>query len=122
MLDLTGIPVGDNHCHPVLLEQQMDALRFRSYFTEATDPSFAEQHVSNSVYYLWLLRQLATFYGCQNIEDDILAMRYNLDADALLERFFRAANIDTLVLDSAYPPPDICYTPERMGQLGHCRT
>ncbi|HJT55566.1 MAG TPA: amidohydrolase family protein, partial [Ktedonobacteraceae bacterium] len=36
--------------------------------------------------------------------------------------FFRAANIDTLILDPAFPLPHICYTPERMGQLGHCRT
>ncbi|HJT58930.1 MAG TPA: amidohydrolase family protein [Ktedonobacteraceae bacterium] len=122
MLDLTSIPVVDNHCHPVLLHQQFDALGFRSHFTEASDPVFPEMHISNTVYYLWLLRQLATFYGCQNTEEDIMAIRNSLDGDTLLERFFRAANIDTLILDPAFPLPHICYTPERMGQLGHCRT
>jgi hypothetical protein len=121
MLDLTSIPVVDNHCHPVLLNQHMDALRFRSYCTEATDPSFAEKHVPNTVYYLWLLRQMATFYGCERNEDDILAARSRLGADTLLEHLLRAANIDTLVLDPAYPLSSACYTPERMGQLGHCR-
>ena len=121
MLDLTSIPVVDNHCHPVLLHQQFDALGFRSHFTEASDPGFPEMHVSNTVYYLWLLRQLATFYGCQNTEEDIMAIRNGLSGDTLLERFFRAANIDTLILDPAFPLPHICYTPERMGQLGHCR-
>ena len=121
MLDITSIPVVDNHCHPVLLNQHMDALRFRSYCTEATDPSFAEKHVPNTVYYLWLLRQMATFFGCERNEDDILAARNRLGADALLEHLFRAANIDTLVLDPAYPLSSACYTPERMGQLGHCR-
>jgi hypothetical protein len=121
MLDLTGIPVVDNHCHPVLRHQHMDVLQFRSYFTEATDASFAEKHVASSVYYLWMLRQAAVFYGCNRTEGDVLAARNSMGADALLERLFQAAHIDTLILDPAYPPPDECYTPERMGQLGNCR-
>jgi hypothetical protein len=121
MLDLTNISVVDNHCHPVLRDQQMDASRFRSYFTEATDESFPEQHVSNTVYYLWLLRQAAIFYGCKNTEEDVLAWRNSMSADALLEHLLRAANIDTLVIDAAYPPESGCYVPERMGELGHCR-
>lgn len=122
MLDLTTIPIVDNHCHPVLLDQQMDTLRFRSYLTEATDPSFAETHVSASIYYLWMLRQMATFYGCPNIEEDILFARGQLHGDTLIEHLYRAAHIDTLIIDTGFPPPDDCYTPERMGQLGHCRT
>jgi len=122
MLDLTGIPVVDNHCHPVLLNQRMDALQFRSCFTEATDPGFPENHVSNTIYYLWLMRQIASLYSCKPTEEDVLATRNTMNADGLLERFLRAANIDTLVLDPAYPPPDQCYVPERMGELGHCRT
>src|SRR5712692_5426542 len=101
MHDLTNISVVDNHCHPILQDQQMDALRFRRYFTEATDESFPERHVSNTVYYLWLLRQVATFYGCRNTEDDVLAVRNSMSADALLEHLLRAANIDTLVIDAA---------------------
>jgi predicted TIM-barrel fold metal-dependent hydrolase len=123
MLDLTSIPVVDNHCHPVLLEQRMEAQRFRALFTEASAPVFAEQHVANSVYYLWMLRQLAVFFGCQSKsdEEEVLAARNHLDADTLIEHFYRAARIDTLILDVAHPLPEMCYAPERMGQLGHCR-
>ena len=122
MLDLTSIPLVDNHCHPVILNQQMGPLHFRRYFTEGTDSSLPEKHIPNTVYYLWMLRQMATFYGCQNIEEDILAARNNLDASTLIDRLFRTANIDTLILDPAFPLPEVCYTPERIGQLGHCRT
>jgi uncharacterized protein len=122
MLDLSAIPVVDNHCHPVLLNQTMDTLRFRSYFTESNDPLFAEQHVENTVYYLWMLRQMSLFYGCPNSEEAILAVRNKLDSTSLIERLFRAANIDTLVLDSGVPLPDKCISPEQMGQYGHCRT
>lgn len=124
MLDLTGIPVVDNHCHPILLNQKMEVLRFRAYCSEASDPTFAEQHVANSVYYLWMLRQMALFFGClsKNDEDEIIAARNILEADTLIEHLYRAARIDTLIFDEAYPLPATCYTPERMGQLGHCRT
>ncbi|MGB8344113.1 MAG: amidohydrolase family protein [Ktedonobacteraceae bacterium] len=121
MLDLTTIAIVDNHCHPVLLNQHMDARRFRGYCTEATDAAFAGQHVANTVYYLWLLRQLATFYGCENDEAAIIAARNSHDGDSLIERLFRAANFDALVLDPAYPPGFECYAPERMGQLGQLR-
>ncbi len=121
MLDLSHMPVVDNHCHPVLLNQQMDALQFRSYFTETTDASFPEKHVHNSIYYTWFLRQVAKFYGCSAREEEILAVRNSMDADALLERLLEAAHIDTLILDPAYPLSDQCYTPERMGELGQCQ-
>src|SRR5215469_11873870 len=122
MLDLTGIPVVDNHCHPVQLDQRLDALQFRSYFSEATDTRFPEKHVYNSIYYTWFLRQAASFYGCEPREEEVLAARNSMSADTLLEHLLEAAHVDTLILDPAYPPPDRCYTPERMGSLGHCRT
>jgi uncharacterized protein len=123
MLDLTSISVVDNHCHPVLLEQRMDGSAFRACFTEASNPVFAEQHVPNSVYYLWMLRQMAMFFGCQskNDEEEVISARNRLEADTLIEHLYRAARIDTFILDVAHPTPEICYSPERMGQLGHCR-
>ncbi|HEY6541463.1 MAG TPA: amidohydrolase family protein [Ktedonobacteraceae bacterium] len=121
MLDLSTVPVVDNHCHPILLDQHMDGLRFRSFFTESSSPVFAEEHIQNTVYYLWMLRQMASFYGCANTEDAILAARNKLDTVSLAERLYRAANIDTLVLDTGYPSPEACLSPEQMGQTAHCR-
>lgn len=123
MLDLTSIPVVDNHCHPILRDQRLNTLQYRAYFTEARDPMFAEQHVAQSVPYLWMLRQLATILGCvdKSDEDEILKARHRLDADTMIEHLYRAARIDTLVLDVSHPEPERCYTPEEMGQLSHCR-
>src|SRR5260370_14282065 len=109
MVDMKSIPVVDNHCNPMLLEQRMDAVQFRSHFSEATHPDFAHKHLPNTVYYLWLLRQLATFYGCPSTEQDIIAARNNMSADDLLGTLLQSAHIDTLIFDSAYPPPPTCY-------------
>lgn len=121
MLDLSTIPVVDNHCHPVFLDQRMNTLQFRNCFVEGNGPSFPERHLSNSVYYLWLLRQVADFYGCERTEEAVLATRNSMSTEALLERLLSAANIDTLVIDTGYPPSEECYPLERMGELGRCR-
>ncbi|GAC1623142.1 MAG: amidohydrolase family protein [Ktedonobacteraceae bacterium] len=122
MLDLTTIPVVDNHCHPVLSRQQMDVTEFRRYFTESSNASIAEQHVPHSIYYLWMLRQLAAFYGCERSEDAVVAARNSMSAETLLERLIISAHIDTLVLDPAYPLPDVCYSPEQISSIGRCNT
>ncbi|WP_052888882.1 amidohydrolase family protein [Thermogemmatispora carboxidivorans] len=121
MLDLSDIPLVDNHCHPVLLDQQMDLLRFRSYFTEAADPGFVQRHVGESVYYLWLVRQATAFYGCPASEEELIAARNTLESDALLARLLQAANFAALVIDTGFPEGPHVYSPERMGELGHCR-
>jgi hypothetical protein len=121
MLDLTSIPVVDNHCHPTLIEQRMDALRFRSYCTEASAASFAEEHLPYTVYYLWLLRQAAMLYGCERTEEAVIAARNRLESEALAEKLWRAANFDTLIVDIGFPVGPAYQTPERMGQLAHCR-
>jgi hypothetical protein len=121
VLDLSSIRVVDNHCHPVLLKQEMDALRFRGYFTEATHPSFAQTHLPNAVYYLWMLRQLAAFYGCDCSEEAIIATRNSIPTDVLINRLVQAADVDTLILDIAYPLPEMCYEAEHIGLAGQCR-
>jgi hypothetical protein len=122
MLDLTAIPVVDNHCHPILLKQRMDVAEFRRYFTESPDASIAAEHVPHTVYYLWMLRQLATFYSCEAREDAIIAARNRSSAEQLLQQLVSAASIDTLILDPAYPLPNVCYSPEQMSQISGCRT
>jgi len=120
MLDLSTIAVVDEHCHPVLIRQQMSVQEFRGYFTEATDTSFTEKHVQYTVYYLWMLRQLAELYGCARDEAAIIAARNAFTPDALLSHTLQATAIDTLILDPAYPLPEECFTPEQMGKLGKC--
>lgn len=122
MLDLTPIPVVDNHCHPMYRNQQLDVPRLRRLFTEATGTDFANKHVPNSVHYLWAIRQMARFYGCSATEQEVVAAHNSLAPETLLADLVKAANIGTLVLDTGYPLPEESYTPEQMSQLGNCPT
>ncbi|MBE3561764.1 MAG: amidohydrolase family protein [Ktedonobacteraceae bacterium] len=122
MLDFSAIPLVDNHCHSVLREQCMDAVQFRSYFSEATHPDFAYKHLPHTVYYLWLLRQISALYQCERSEAAVIEARNRFGADELLSRLWQAANIEMLVLDLAYPHPDRCYTAERISEVTQCRT
>ncbi len=122
MLDFTTIPVVDNHCHPVLLQQQLDVATFRRFFTESPDASIAEQHVPHTIYYLWMLRQLAAFYKCEQSEEAVIAAHNSTSAETLIERLITSAHIDTLVLDPAFPLPEVCYSPQQLSQIGKCKT
>jgi hypothetical protein len=122
MLDLTDIAVVDNHCHPLLLRQRMNLHEFRRLFTEAGNTDFVDKHVPNAVYYRWMIRQLARFHGCGPTEEEVLDARDSVNIETLFARLVQNAHIDTLVLDLGYPPPDECYTPERMSEAGGCRT
>lgn len=122
MLDLTPIPVVDNHCHPMYHDQQLDVPRLRRLFTEATSTDFANKHIPNSVHYLWAIRQMARFYGCPATEQEVVAAHNSRSPETLLADLVRAANIGTLIIDTGYPPPEEIYTPEQMGQPGICYT
>jgi predicted TIM-barrel fold metal-dependent hydrolase len=121
MLDLSDIAVIDNHCHPVLREQRMEAQQFRSYFTEATHSDFAQKHLPYTIYYLWLLHQLTTLYWTERREDALMNARNRLTPEELLRKLVQSANIEILILDIAYPSPEHCYTAERFAELGGCR-
>ncbi|GER86064.1 hypothetical protein KDW_02260 [Dictyobacter vulcani] len=122
MLDLSDIAIIDNHCHPILMQQKMDVLAFRSYFTEATHADFAQKHIQHTVYYTWLLRQLATLYACSAREEEIVSVHNSMTAEQLLAYLVKAAGIDTLILDVGHPLPEYCFSPRAIQQFAGCRT
>jgi hypothetical protein len=120
-LDLTSIPVVDNHCHGILLGQDYgDIAGWRGAFTESTDPGMARDHVSTTAFYGRLIRTLAGFLGCEPEEQAVFAARTGRGGRELAAGLLRAANIDTLLVDTGFPPPrDVLPVPE-FGDLGGC--
>ena len=122
-VDLRHVPVVDNHCHGILRSQNFDDLAsWRGAFTESADPGMPREHVASTAFYRRLIRTLAEFFGCEPEEETVLGVRAQRDLPELTAELLRAANIETLLIDTGYPPPEEVLPGAELAQLGDCRT
>jgi predicted TIM-barrel fold metal-dependent hydrolase len=121
-VDLTQVPVVDNHCHGVSRDQTFEDLAgWRQALTESTDPGMARDHVASTALYRRLIRTLAGFLGCEPEEGAVFAARAGRGERELTGALLRAANVDTLLLDTGFPPPEEVFPVPETGELGDCR-
>ncbi len=122
-VDLRQVPVVDNHCHGILCSQDFEDLTsWRQAFTESTDPGMPREHVASTAFYRRLIRALSGFFGCEPDEEAVLAARQRMDMRELTGALLRAANVETLLLDTGFPPPEEVLPADELGGLGDCRT
>jgi predicted TIM-barrel fold metal-dependent hydrolase len=120
-VDLQHVPVVDNHCHGILRSQSFDTLlSWRRNFTESADPGMPRDHVASTAFYLRLIRALAGFLDCEPDEETVLAARAEKDTRELVGALLWAANIETLLLDTGYPPPEKVLPGAELARLGDC--
>ncbi len=121
-VDLTGVSVVDNHCHGVATNQAFaDVVAWRRQFTESTDPGMPREHVATTALYRRLIRALSHFLDCDLTEDTVFAARAARDGRELTTKLLRAANIETLLLDTGFPPPEEVFPVPKLGELANCR-
>jgi uncharacterized protein len=107
MLDLSDIPLVDNHCHGLLADESpltVEGLRLR-FQENAFDEPFPPEHVPTSVHYLWALRQMAGVLGCEPTEEAVVAARAALSQSEIDRRYMERAGIGWLLVDDGYPAP-----------------
>jgi len=121
-IDLTGIPVIDNHCHGILRRQPAELMAWRERFTESRDPGMRQEHVTTTLLYRRLIRAMAAFLDCAPSEDAVLEARRGRDRDSLVRDLLRAARIEALLLDQGYPPRDQVIPDANLGTLAGCET
>jgi predicted TIM-barrel fold metal-dependent hydrolase len=121
-VDLTQVPVVDNHCHGLSRDQTFEGLAsWRQAFTESTDPEMPRAHVASTAFYRRLIRTLADFLGCEPEEETVFAARTGRGGQELTGALLRAANVDTLLLDTGFPPPEEVLPVAELAELGGCR-
>jgi predicted TIM-barrel fold metal-dependent hydrolase len=121
-VDLTQVPVVDNHCHGIRYDQTFEDLTsWRRAFTESTDPGMPRDHVATTAFYRRLIRTLSTFLNCEPEEETVFAARTGIETRELTADLLRAANVDTLLLDTGFPPPEEVLPVTELGELGNCR-
>jgi uncharacterized protein len=121
-IDLSNIPIADNHCHGIYKNQTRgDVTAWRGLFTESSDFEMRSNHVSTTLFYRRLLHEMATFFGCEPTEEAILAARQQLNDQELIHRLLRAAHIDVLFIDKGYPSQDLVLSDTIVSDLANCR-
>jgi uncharacterized protein len=121
-IDLSSIPLADNHCHGIYRTQApLDVAAWRGLFTESTDQGMRSKHVTTTLFYRRLVREMAIFFDCEPTEEAILAARQKLDEQDLIRSFLRAANFDVLFIDKGYPPQDLLLSDATVSDLANCR-
>ena len=121
-VDLTRVPVVDNHCHGITRDQAFgDITSWRRAFTESADPGMPRDHIATTALYRRLVRTLADFLDCEPEEEAVFAARNEREGGELASQLLRAANVDTLLLDTGFPPPDEVLPVPELGELGGCR-
>jgi hypothetical protein len=122
-VDLRDVPVVDNHCHGILRSQDFDDLvSWREAFTESADPGMPREHVASTAFYRRLIRTLASSFGCEPDEEAVLSARAGRDGLAHTAELLRAANVEALLTDTGYPPPEKVLPRDELAKLGDCRT
>jgi predicted TIM-barrel fold metal-dependent hydrolase len=108
MLDLSGIPIVDQHAHN-LVRPEVE-LPYTAAFTEGYDPEIATGYVKDTLCFRRSLREVAAFLGCAPELEAVEAARRRLGFDELVRRFFAASGIESLLLDDGFLPDQILPT------------
>jgi predicted TIM-barrel fold metal-dependent hydrolase len=121
-VDLRDVPVVDNHCHGILRSQSFDDLAgWRRVFTESADPGMPREHVATTAFYRRMVRSLSAFFECEPDEVAVFAARASRVAAGLAGDLLRSANVETLLVDTGYPPPEEVLPGDELAKLADCR-
>ena len=106
LIELTDVPVIDNHCHAVEADQAADVPAWRQFFTESPDPSMRAHDVAETAFYRRLIRAMSEHFGVAGGEESVLGARAARTTEELVSSMFRDAAIAGVVIDTGYPAPD----------------
>jgi len=102
-MDLSDLPVVDDHGHPLLAEPwAVPAAVFSQIFTEGR-PGSMDAHLAHGSYYQRALHGMAARLGAEPTLEAVLAARRRRGGETVAMEF-AAARVDALLIDTGYPP------------------
>ena len=124
MIDTSGLPVVDVHCHPFVRQGQVNSDQFTNtisfgggstaYMTAggvSVDDALVgelQRMKRDVVYFRHMLAQLAAFFDCSPELEEVIAERNKAvaaDYAGYVKRLFDDCGLTTLVTDFGYPQP-----------------
>lgn len=121
-LDLSALPVIDNHCHALLPGSGRDQPSWRALFSESPDETMRTTQVARTAFYRRLIRSLADFYGVPADEASVLQARAQRTEQQRLAELFADARIHSVVIDTGFPDPTTALDVGVFGQVGGVHT
>ena len=117
-LDLSGLPILDQHCHPLLRDGvTLGVTDYQRFFSESGEAEMHRRHAPTTIFFRWALKELAAFLGCAPTVESVLATRAAVGHEALAQRMFRAAGLGMLLVDHGYQTGDSLSHAELTAQL-----
>jgi hypothetical protein len=112
-LDISTVPVVDNHCHPLeIASTKKSPDEWRRYFSEAVDDGAGNRFTVGSAFYRRLISAMASYHHVENEEEAVLEARASYSTEELARRLFEDANIEGVVVDLGFPPGESCLSRE----------
>jgi uncharacterized protein len=119
--DLAAIPILDHHCHPLIRAgQPLGARELQRFFTESADETVRAEHVPQTVFFRWAIRELAGFFDCAPTVEAVLAARAARHPDELASQMLGDARVAAVLVDHGYQAGD-CYDQAELRARLPCR-
>ena len=113
-IDLSDVPIIDHHAHALLkADQPIRMERFQGFFSESPDPVMKSRYVPDTIMWLWGIRELASYLGCEPTPEAVLAARNALPLEELANGMWGDQNSGMLMIDYGFRGAEN-YTPEEM--------
>lgn len=117
-MNLDHIPILDHHAHLFFREEVWRSTPLEAYLSEAYDPIMLEKFVPDTVTARRGVRELAGFYGCEPIRDEVLKARARWNLADLARKMFAQSNISQVLIDDGVWPEAMISLPEFSGMTG----
>lgn len=106
MVDLSQIPIVDNHCHSFLPEKEDEAFDQLFNLSMLDIPKLHTEHM---LLYRRVVTELSRFLGCANDFQEVIRIRkevYGRDKVAYVQKMFDEVGLDTIIVDIGFPDED----------------
>jgi len=118
-LDLTGVPFIDAHMHAPLRDRPQDVEGYRGRWYEG-DPRDAAL-TADLTAYRWAIHELAQHLGCGDEEQAVIAATAERPGAAWLRETCARSQVEGVVVDTGYPPPERVLSPHEMRKVSGLR-
>lgn len=119
-LDLTTIPIIDNHCHSLLRRQPQNDEAFRTHLTESYYPEVARRDVPHSLFYHWAIRELAALLGCEAKPEAVHAARLERGVERLIREIVERGRFRSWLVDTGYGEADTMFSLDELRRITPC--